>query len=69
MTYGTLKIEKRENGAAWLWLNRPDAHNSMSEQMLIDIPQAVAELEADTDVRASYTSKKALRIGGLIRGR
>ena len=51
MTYETLKIEKRENGAAWLWLNRPDAHNAMSEQMLLDVPRAVAELEADAEVR------------------
>lgn len=52
MTYETLKIEKRGNGAAWLWLNRPEAHNAMSEQMLLEVPQAVAELEADPDVRA-----------------
>ncbi|MHA1538149.1 MAG: crotonase/enoyl-CoA hydratase family protein [Alphaproteobacteria bacterium] len=56
MSYETLKIEKRSNGAAWLWLNRPDAHNAMSEQMLIEVPDAVAELEADADVRAVVLS-------------
>lgn len=35
----------------WLWLNRPEKLNAMSEDMWTDIPAAMAELDADDSVR------------------
>ena len=36
----------------WLWINRPDKHNALSEDMWRDLPEAVAALGADPSVRA-----------------
>lgn len=50
MSYEHLEIE-RDGGVATLWLNRPDKLNAMSEDMWADIPDAMAELDDDDDVR------------------
>ncbi|HJS71248.1 MAG TPA: crotonase/enoyl-CoA hydratase family protein [Acidimicrobiia bacterium] len=48
--YQHLEVE-REGRVATLWLNRPEKLNAMSEDMWTDIPRAVAELDADDDIR------------------
>jgi len=40
-----------ENGIGWLWLNRPEKLNALSEDMWEDIPAAVAALDRNPDVR------------------
>lgn len=51
MGYQHLEIEVVD-GVGWLWLNRPDKHNALSEDMWEDIPAAMAELAGDDEVRA-----------------
>ena len=50
ISYEHLEIEKNGH-VATLWLNRPEKLNAMSEDMWTDIPYAVAELDADDEVR------------------
>jgi enoyl-CoA hydratase len=50
MAYQHLEIE-RDGHVATLWLNRPDKLNALSEDMWRDIPLAVADLDADDQVR------------------
>ena len=50
MSYGHLEIEK-DGDVATLWLNRPEKLNALSEDMWRDIPMAMAEVDADDDVR------------------
>ena len=40
-----------EDHVATLWLNRPEKRNAMSADMWVDIPAAMAELDADDSVR------------------
>ncbi len=40
-----------EGAVGWLWLNRPEKHNAMSEDMWADVPDAVSELTSDDRVR------------------
>lgn len=46
----TLRCERRGH-AAWLTLNRPEAMNSMSPQLVQELGQALDHIEADHDVR------------------
>jgi len=48
--YQHLELEK-DGHIATLWLNRPEKHNAMSEDMWVDIPTAMAELDVDDLVR------------------
>lgn len=57
MSYEHLVIEKR-NHVATLWLNRPDKLNALSADMWDDIPRAMAELEADPEIRALIVAGK-----------
>ncbi|HEX6221202.1 MAG TPA: crotonase/enoyl-CoA hydratase family protein [Acidimicrobiia bacterium] len=50
MAYQHLEIEQTDH-VATLWLNRPDKLNALSEGMWADIPEAVARLDDDRDVR------------------
>lgn len=50
MGYDHVEIDAKD-GVGWLWLNRPDKLNALSEDMWADIPTAVAELDADESVR------------------
>lgn len=50
MGYEHLEIE-RHGPVATLWLNRPEKLNAMSEDMWVDIPRAMEELDQDEDVR------------------
>lgn len=51
MAYQHLEITK-DGPVATLWLNRPEKLNAMSEDIWSDIPDAIAELDADEDTRA-----------------
>jgi len=48
--YQHIEVE-RDDHVATLWLNRPEKLNAMSADMWVDIPAAVAELDADESVR------------------
>ncbi|MBN8284932.1 enoyl-CoA hydratase/isomerase family protein [Zoogloea sp.] len=48
--YETLEIE-RSGRVATLWMNRPDVFNAFNEQLIADLHQACAELDADAGVR------------------
>lgn len=50
MGYQNLDIE-RHGHIATLWLNRPDKLNALSDDMWVDIPKAVSELDSDDEVR------------------
>jgi enoyl-CoA hydratase len=50
VSYEHLEVE-RDGAVATLWLNRPDKLNAMSEDMWADIPEAMAELDDEDDVR------------------
>jgi enoyl-CoA hydratase/carnithine racemase len=49
--YTNIKLE-RENGAATIRLNRPDALNALSMELLEEFSQAVADIERDESVKA-----------------
>jgi enoyl-CoA hydratase len=42
---------ERDGSVAWLWLDRPDKLNALHRPLWAEIPQAVAALDADPDVR------------------
>ena len=50
MGHQHLEVE-RDGHIATLWLNRPEKRNAMSADMWVDIPAAMAELNADESVR------------------
>lgn len=50
MGYEHLEVEQDGN-VATLWLNRPEKLNALSEDMWVDIPMAVADLNDDETVR------------------
>ena len=50
MSHQHLEID-RDGHLATLWLNRPNKLNALSRDMWTDIPEAVAELGEDDDVR------------------
>lgn len=50
MGYEHIEVET-DGHIATLWLNRPEKLNAMSEDMWVDIPQAVADLDDDENVR------------------
>jgi enoyl-CoA hydratase len=57
MGYEHLEIDK-EGHVATLWLNRPEKLNALSEDMWADIPEAVAELDADQRIRVVILAGK-----------
>lgn len=50
MGYQHLEVDV-DGHVGWLWLNRPEKLNAMSEDMWADIPAAMAELDDDDSVR------------------
>ena len=64
MGYDHVEIDVKD-GLGWLWLNRPDKLNAMSEDMWADIPAAVDELNADDSVRVIVVAGrgKAFTVG------
>lgn len=57
MSYQHLEIE-RAGHVGTLWLNRPDKLNALSEDMWADIPEAVAEIDRDDEVRVIILAGK-----------
>lgn len=49
--FDTITLTTDARGVATLTLNRPDKHNSMSSQMIAELAQAAAQLDADDGVR------------------
>lgn len=49
--YETLTIEVDDRGVATLALNRPEKHNAMNAQMLVDLAAAATQLGEDPNVR------------------
>jgi enoyl-CoA hydratase/carnithine racemase len=47
-----VRIERREHGAAWVIIDRPDALNALSGEVLRGLGAATAELAKDREVRA-----------------
>ncbi|MDH4117249.1 MAG: crotonase/enoyl-CoA hydratase family protein [Acidimicrobiia bacterium] len=50
MGYEHLETEVIDH-VGWLWLNRPEKRNALSEDMWADIPRAVDQLGSDPEVR------------------
>lgn len=45
-------IELEQRGAVrWLWLNRPEVRNAFNDELIADIAQAFADVEASPDTR------------------
>lgn len=51
MVYENLDVEKRGH-VGTLWLSRPGKLNAISSDMWTDIPEAVADLDSDDEIRA-----------------
>lgn len=51
MAYETIRVETDARGVATLTLARPDKHNAMSGQMIVELGQAAEALAADAGVR------------------
>jgi enoyl-CoA hydratase/carnithine racemase len=49
--YTNIKLEK-ENRVATIWLNRPDALNALSPELIAELTDAVADVGADGSVKA-----------------
>ncbi|HJQ77679.1 MAG TPA: crotonase/enoyl-CoA hydratase family protein [Acidimicrobiia bacterium] len=64
MGFEHLEIEK-DGRVATLWLNRPEKLNALSPDMWVDIPLAVADLDADDEVRVIIVAGrgKAFTVG------
>lgn len=64
MAYQHLEIDK-DGHVATLWLNRPEKLNALSEDMWADIPEAVAEIDGDVDIRVLIVAGrgKAFTVG------
>ena len=50
MGYAHIDIDVTDH-TGWLWLNRPEKRNALSADMWSDLPRAVADLDADPEVR------------------
>ncbi len=48
--YETVKVE-REDGVAWMILNRPEKRNAMNPQMHYEAEQVINQLSLDPDVQ------------------
>lgn len=46
-----LVLTEKKQGVGWLYLNRPDSLNSLTAELAADVVEAVAQLEADPEVR------------------
>lgn len=68
----TVVLEKRSDGIAVVTLNRPEAANAFSKQMLSDLHQAVSDLKYDADVRVvifTGSGEKAFCAGADLKER
>lgn len=49
--FETITLETDPRGVVTLTLNRPDKHNALSAQMIADLTQAAAQIDADETIR------------------
>lgn len=54
-TVRTIEIDRRD-AVAWVWMNRPQVHNALNEDMIDDIANAFGRLAQDTSVRVIVLS-------------
>jgi len=50
VSYESFTIERDGDGTAVLWIDRPDKLNAMDPTFFAELPEALAELDADPDV-------------------
>ena len=50
MNTSTLEFERR-GPCAWIWMNRPEAHNAFDESLIAELTDAFTTLDADDAVR------------------
>lgn len=43
---------ERRGAAAWVWMNRPELHNALNEDLIAELTRAFRELSEDANVRA-----------------
>jgi enoyl-CoA hydratase len=55
MTYTTIEYQRRGD-AVWLWLNRPDALNALSPDVMAELQQALTQAEGENGIRALVLS-------------
>lgn len=68
MSPSSLTVERQE-GVAWLTLNRPEALNSMSPQLMKELAQALQAIEDDKTIRACVLAGtgRAFSTGGDLK--
>ncbi len=52
LSFETILVESDQRGIVTLTLNRPEKHNAMSSRMMVEIREAVRQLDTDSGVRA-----------------
>lgn len=62
--------EKRDNGVAWITLNRPESLNAMGGDLMLLLPKYLREARHDRDVRAVVLTGagRAFCAGGDVKG-
>jgi enoyl-CoA hydratase/carnithine racemase len=51
MKYETIRVERRDDGVAILTLDRPEAANTISRQLMADVNRALDAVDADAGIR------------------
>jgi methylglutaconyl-CoA hydratase len=55
MSERTIEIERR-GAAAWVWMNRPEVHNALNDELVAELTQAFGALGNDSAIRAIVLS-------------
>lgn len=69
-SYEAIELKVADNGVARLTLNRPDARNAMSQQMIDELANVAGRLRDDTDIRVVVLSGngEVFCAGGDLKG-
>ncbi len=61
---------QRDGHVATLWLDRPDARNAMGQDFFTELPERVAEIEADDEIRVAIVAARgpAFSVGLDLKG-
>lgn len=51
MSYANIKVEKKENGLAYITINRPEVRNALNKETIDEIIDSMYELENDEKVK------------------
>jgi len=51
MSEQTIEIERR-GATAWVWMNRPQVHNALNDELIAELTQAFGALGNDSEIRA-----------------